>query len=304
MILVTGGAGMIGSHVIEELNLRGYTDILVCDHFKESDHFLNLNSLKYVDCIDKSNLMARIQNYDIEVIFHLGACSSTTEKNTGYLLQNNFEYSKELFLFAEQKCIPFIYASSASVYGMGSFGFRESSECENPLNGYAWSKLLFDNWLRSRQNLQTRYIGLRYFNVFGSREQHKGRMASVIWQFSEQIKKEGHLSLFEGSEAFLRDFVWVNDVARITVDFWSQSQCSGIYNLGSGKTESFLKIAEWVTEYFGANPIQFVEFPQDLVGKYQKYTCADLSNVNQLDFALEWTPLEKAVKTYLEDWKK
>lgn len=306
MILVTGGAGMIGSNLIYGLNQIGRKDILVVDNLGSEDKFRNLNALDYSDIVHKSKLDYLLTFYreSIECVFHQGACSATTEKDCNYLLTNNFEVSKQLFNFCQEQNIPFIYASSASVYGNGENGFSEARMCEEPLNGYAYSKHLFDQWVREQmETISAPVMGLRYFNVYGPQENHKGRMASVIWQFHQQIQKEGRIRLFEGSGDFIRDFIHIHDVVRANL-FLMQNPQTGIYNVGTGQAESFLKIAEIMQSDYPGSSIEFVPFPEDLKGKYQKFTQADMTQLFGLGFNTSFVSLEEGVRSYVRILKE
>lgn len=291
---------MIGSNLVAGLNQIGRRDIVIVDHLGQSDKYLNLNALDFSDLAHKDRLMEVLRFYrdSLEVVFHQGACSATTEKDSNYLLANNFEVSKALFNFCQECDIPFIYASSASVYGNGELGFVEERRCEEPLNGYAFSKHMFDNWVREQMDqISAPVVGMRYFNVYGPQENHKGRMASVIWQFHQQIQKEGKIRLFEGSDTFLRDFIHVDDIVRANLHFM-QSHTSGIFNLGTGSARSFLDIAKIMKEENPGSEIEFIPFPDDLKGKYQAYTQADLSALQSSGFDTNFVKLEEGVRSY------
>ncbi len=298
MIVVTGGAGFIGSNLVYGLNKRGITDILIVDSLKNSTKQRNLNALNFV--IDKKDFLEKISNFKrISVIFHNGACSDTMETDGEYMMRNNYDYSKALLHFCVENKVRFIYASSASVYGNGNNGFKENPECEYPLNVYAFSKYIFDKYVRhnwSKINIQV--VGLRYFNVYGPQENHKGRMASVINHFHNEIKTEGKMKLFEGSENFLRDFIYVEDVIRVNLFFFDNPSRRGIFNCGSGKAESFLKIAEIMKGLYEKAEIEFIPFPESLKDKYQKFTEADLSKLREQGYHGKFTSLEEGVKSY------
>ena len=223
MIIVTGGAGFIGSNLIRGLNQQGINDILVVDNLTYGSKHLNLNSLNICDYIDKHDFLPRIADFGkVDAIFHQGACSSTTEADGSYMMKNNFEYSKFLLEFALKNSIPFIYASSAAVYGNGEQGFREERACEYPLNVYGFSKLTFDNYVRRQLKIRgphnhSQVVGLRYFNVYGPQENHKGRMSSVAFKLYHQLDAGEDMRLFDSSNNFRRDFVYVDDV--VEVDF-------------------------------------------------------------------------------------
>ena len=259
MIIVTGGAGFIGSNLVLGLNARGYDDILVVDHLKQGVKYRNLVECKIADYLDRDTFLQRLQqgdfvNQPIEAIFHQGACSTTTEWDGQYMMTNNYEYSKILFHYCQQYHIPFIYASSAAVYG-GNQQFREALAYESPLNVYGYSKFQFDQYLRRHQhNLSSQVVGLRYFNVYGPREAHKGSMASVAFHLNNQLKEGDEIRLFEGCDGYdhgeqRRDFVYVGDVVDINLWFLDNPSVSGIYNCGTGRSQTFNDVAHAVIAY-------------------------------------------------------
>lgn len=300
MIVVTGGAGFVGSNIVYGLNKRGIIDILIVDSLKNSAKQRNLNALKFVDFVDKKDFIEKLSSFKrISVIFHNGACSNTMETDGEYMMRNNYEYSKTLLHFAIENKIRFIYASSASVYGNGTKGFKEEIECEYPLNVYAFSKYIFDQYVRKNwSKINTQVVGLRYFNVYGPQENHKGKMASVINHFHNEIKNEGRMKLFEGSENFLRDFIYVDDVVNVNLFFFDNPLKKGIFNCGTGKAESFLKIAEIMKQIYNGTQIEFIPFPESLKGKYQAFTQANLEKLRQIGYKNEFTSLENGVKSY------
>jgi ADP-L-glycero-D-manno-heptose 6-epimerase len=300
LIIVTGGAGFIGSNLVYSLNKRGITDILIVDSLKNSSKQRNLNALKFSDFIDKEDFLSHLSSFKkISVIFHQGACSNTMETDGTYVMKNNYEYSKALLHFAIENKARFIYASSASVYGNGLNGFKEAEECEYPLNIYAFSKYVFDMYVRknySKINIQV--VGLRYFNVYGPQENHKGAMASVVNHFYKEILTEGKIKVFEGSENFLRDFVFVEDVVDVNLFFFDNPSKKGIFNCGTGKARSFLDIAWLMKKEFPQAEIEFIPFPPALVGKYQTYTQADLTRLREIGYTKPFTTLEAGVEKY------
>jgi ADP-L-glycero-D-manno-heptose 6-epimerase len=311
MIIVTGGAGFIGSNLVYGLNKRGIFDIIIVDNLKNSSKHRNLNALKFSDFIDKNYFIENLNKFkEIEVIFHQGACSNTMETDGYYMMNNNYEYSKNILHHCIDKNIRLIYASSASVYGNGLSGFSEKPESEYPLNIYAFSKYIFDNYVRKyfeKENLNNKNIkkkslqitGLRYFNVYGPQENHKNTMASTIFHFYNQIRKENKIKLFEGSENFLRDFVYVEDIVNINLFFYERSDIRGIFNCGTGKAESFLKIAKTIQNLNQNSKIEYIPFPDQLKGKYQTYTCADLTSLRSAGYRQDFTSLEEGIKKYL-----
>ncbi len=306
MIFVTGGAGFIGSNLVRGLNRAGHRDILVVDDLEKGEKHLGLNGLEFADYIDYRDFLERLPGYkDVEVIFHQGACSDTMEADGRYMMRVNYEYSKELLAFCEQRACPFIYASSAATYGNGDNGFREERACEDPLNVYAFSKVLFDKHVRRvLPGAKCQIIGLRYFNVYGPQENHKGRMASVIFHFHNQIRGGGALKVFEGSENFRRDFVFVDDVVDVNLHFWANPEVSGIFNCGTGRAESFMELAEHVRSNYEGAEIQMIPFPSALEGKYQAFTQADLTNLRAAGYTREFTTLEQGVTAYVSILEK
>jgi len=302
MILVTGGAGFIGSNLVRGLNLRGVDDILVVDDLDQGDKHRNLNSLRFKDLVDYRDFEARLDSFrtaKIEAIFHQGACADTLEKNGRYMLRVNYEYSKTLLAFALGRC-PFLYASSAAVYGDGQRGFRESEECEEPLNVYAFSKFLFDRHVRTQlATARTQVAGLRYFNVYGPQENHKGRMASVVFHFHHQIQGGKPLQLFAGSHGFRRDFVFVGDAVELNLFLWEHSDVSGVFNCGTGRAESFVALAKATARHYPGARIEEIPFPPELVGKYQDFTQADLSALRRAGCEHEFTALDEGVAAYV-----
>ncbi len=305
MIIVTGGAGFIGSNLVYKLNKSGIYDIIIVDNLKNSIKQRNLNALKFLDFIDKDDFLNKINSFKkIEVIFHQGACSNTMETDGRYMMKNNYEYSKNLFNHSLKNNIRFIYASSASVYGNGTNGFKEEDLSEYPLNIYAYSKYLFDQYVRRSLKNKPQIVGLRYFNVYGQQENHKGKMASVIYHFYNQIKIENKMKLFSGSENFLRDFIYVDDIIDINLFFLNNPSISGIFNCGTGQPNSFLKIANILQELFKDSKIEFIPFPDELKGKYQTFTAADLTRLRSSGYKKEFTTLDIGIRNYINYLKE
>ncbi|MFT5284354.1 MAG: ADP-L-glycero-D-manno-heptose 6-epimerase [Planctomycetota bacterium] len=302
MIIVTGGAGFIGSNLVRGLNHRGITDILVVDDLEFGDKHRNLNSLEFTDYIDRRDLLERLPELGpVDTIFHQGACSDTMESDGRFMLEVNYEFSKSLLDYCLSAGTRFVYASSASVYGNGDDGFRESSECEYPLNVYAYSKFLFDRWVRRvLPEAKSQIVGLRYFNVYGPQENHKGRMASVIYHFHRQIQDGGAMRLFEGSEDFRRDFIYVNDVVDVNLFFLDNPDKSGIFNCGTGEAQSFLNLANAVQSCFEGSQIERIPFPAALEGKYQAFTQADMTALRSTGYQAAFTSLEDGVAAYTD----
>lgn len=313
MIIVTGGAGFIGSNIIHALNLRGERDILLVDNLSNGRKMLNIADLDIADYCDKHDLMALLAGTDflkkIRAVLHQGACSATTEWDGQYVMKNNYEYSKQLLTICQSAGIPFIYASSASVYGDGRNGFRVERACEQPINMYAYSKFQFDQYVRRILPTATAQIaGFRYFNVYGPREQHKGAMSSTAFHFNQQISKDNIARLFAGCDGYgdgeqRRDFVYVSDVVDVNLWFLDNPQCSGIFNVGTGKAEAFNAVAEAVIAWHGQGKIEYIPFPEHLKGAYQSYTQADISSLRAVGYSKDFLAVKEGVVRYLE-WLK
>ena len=301
MIAVTGGAGFIGSNIIKGLNDAGEAEILVVDNLSNGEKHLNLNSLSIADYIDKNDYLSNLDKLqNVSTVFHQGACSSTTEQDGKYMMFNNYEYSKILLNYCLKNKINFIYASSAAVYGNGEKGFIEERESEYPLNVYGFSKFAFDNYVRRiLPKAESQVMGLRYFNVYGPQENHKGRMASVAFHLFHQLQETGKMKLFEGSAGFNRDFIHVADTVKINLHFY-ESKTSGIFNAGTGKTRSFEDVARTLQHLHGSGELENIPFPEDLRGKYQEFTEAGLNNLRSAGFTEEFMSLEEGVRQYYQ----
>jgi ADP-L-glycero-D-manno-heptose 6-epimerase len=314
LIVVTGGAGFIGSHVIGHLNDKGIDHIVVVDDLGKTEKWKNLVGKKFVDIVPKSFCFEWLQGKEkiIQAFIHLGACTSTVETDASYLLENNYRFSIRLAGYAIQNQHRFIYASSAATYGNGEEGFKdEEADLDRlrPLNMYGFSKQLFDLWLKN-QGLLDRVTGLKYFNVFGPNEGHKNRMASMIYHMVPLVMKEKLVRLFKSSEPNkygdgeqMRDFIYVKDVARMTSAFLD-NQAMGIFNIGSGRPETWKEMATYIFEALELPlNIEYIPMPQDLIGKYQNYSSADMTKTSKaLGNASLTTPLEQAVKEYVIDF--
>lgn len=309
MIIVTGGAGFIGSNIVRSLNERGYKDILIIDDLGTSEKFKNLIGLRYLDYRHKDDFLKDIEDglYDvkeIEAVFHQGACSDTMEYDCNYMMAVNYEYSKALLHFCLNRRIPFLYASSASTYGNGENGFREDEECEGALNIYAFSKLTFDRYVRQiLPTAKSQVVGLKYFNVFGPQELHKGKMASIVYQLHQQMKQNGFVKLFKGVDGYgdgeqKRDFIYVKDVVNVNLWFFENNGPSGIYNCGTGEARTFNAVANSVISYLGKGHIDYIEFPEVLRGKYQNFTEADTAKLLAAGYDSGFHRLEDAVAEY------
>jgi len=323
-IVVTGAAGFIGANVVKALNERGVTDIIAVDDLEQGDKFRNLVDCRIADYLDKNAFLQAVEtgSFDgaVDAILHQGACSDTTESDGRYIMQNNYRYSHALLEFAASEDVPLIYASSAAVYG-ASMTFREEPAYERPLNVYGYSKLLFDQVVRRRwDELPAQVVGLRYFNVYGDREQHKGRMASVAMHCFNQYRTLGRVKLFEGSGGYgdgeqRRDFVSVEDVAKVNLFFLDHPERSGMFNVGTGAAQSFNDVAVAMVnacrhhsgesrlslaEMQQQRIIEYIPFPQDLKGKYQSYTEADVSALRAAGYGARFLTVEQGVARYGE----
>jgi ADP-L-glycero-D-manno-heptose 6-epimerase len=322
MYVVTGGAGFIGANLVKALNDRGVHDILVVDNLEKADKFKNLTDCEIADYLDKREFLARLLDGEFrrfKAVFHEGACSDTMEHNGHYMMSNNYEYSKVLLHFCQARRVPFLYASSAAVYGAGKV-FRESREFEAPLNVYGYSKFLFDQYVRRLlPKKQAQIAGFRYFNVYGEREAHKGRMASVAFHHFNQYRESGRVKLFEGCDGYAdgeqhRDFVSVEDVVAVNLYFLDHPQKSGIFNVGTGRAQPFNDVACAVINSFrlleGKPPadlatlrqerrIEYIPFPEALRGKYQSFTQADIGALRRAGYKKRFLTVEEGVGRYI-----
>jgi ADP-L-glycero-D-manno-heptose 6-epimerase len=310
MHIVTGGAGFIGSNLVRALLDRGHDDVVVVDDLSDGHKFVNISSLSIADYLDKDDFLARLQSDSsfatgVKAIFHEGACSETTEWDGRYMMRNNYAYSQQLLHHCLQHSTPYIYASSAAVYG-GAKHFIEDPVFEDPLNVYGYSKLQFDRYVRRvAGDPESQVVGLRYFNVYGPREQHKGPMASVAFHFNNQVNEDGEARLFEGTDGYgdgeqLRDFVYVDDVCEVNLWFLDNPRISGIFNVGTGRAQSFNDVANAVIAWHDKGRIRYVPFPAHLKGAYQSYTQADLTQLRASGCDVEFRTVETGVKDYLD----
>ncbi len=320
--IVTGAVGFIGANLVKALNARGIKNVIAVDDLTQGDRFTNLVDCDIEDYLDKDEFLVALGrgafNGVVTAVLHQGACSDTTESNGRYMMQNNYRYSRTLLEFCSAQQAPFIYASSAAIYGDHAES-RESPECEKPLNVYGYSKYLFDQYVRQHKSA-AQVVGLRYFNVYGPREQHKGRMASVAFHFFNQYRSTGKVRLFEGSSGYgngeqRRDFVSVEDVVKVNLYFLDNPLKSGIYNCGTGAAQSFNEVAvaaiNACRKSRGEGPlalaamqaqglIEYISFPHDLKGKYQSYTQADLTGLRAAGYSSEFLTVQKGVSRYCE----
>ncbi|MEZ5616627.1 MAG: ADP-glyceromanno-heptose 6-epimerase [Rhodocyclaceae bacterium] len=324
--IVTGAAGFIGSNLVKALNERGVTDIIAVDNLTRGDKFRNLADCEIADYLDKNEFIEMLAAGELDgavnAVLHEGACSDTMEHNGQYMMDNNYRYSLELLDFCLDQDVPFLYASSASVYGGGRV-FREAREHEAPLNVYGYSKFLFDQVVRRRlaqADFSAQVAGFRYFNVYGPREQHKDRMASVAFHFFNQYRAEGKVRLFEGCDGYgngeqRRDFVFIDDVVKVNLHFLDQGT-SGIYNVGTGRAQSFNDVAVAtvnacraaegqaplsLAELRASGAIEYIAFPEALRGKYQSYTEADISRLREAGYEAPFATVEEGVARYVQD---
>jgi ADP-L-glycero-D-manno-heptose 6-epimerase len=321
--IVTGAAGFIGSNLVKALNERGSTQIIAVDDLKRSEKFRNLVDCEIADYLDKEDFLVRISagHFDgaVEAVLHQGACSDTMETDGRYMMANNFRYSQTLLDWCQAMKIPFLYASSAATYGAGQ-RFREEIACEAPLNVYGYSKFLFDQIVRRRlPEACAQIAGFRYFNVYGPREAHKGRMASVAFHHYHQFRDEGRVKLFEGCGAYgdgeqKRDFIFVGDVVRVNLFFLDHPEKSGIFNVGTGRAQSFNELAaanvnacrarqgkpaEPLAALLAQGFIEYLPFPDALKGKYQSFTQADLAKLREVGYDAPFAGVEEGVAHYV-----
>ena len=306
MIVVTGGAGFIGSNIVAALNARDERDIVVVDDLTDGHKFRNLAGLEIADYLDKDEFITSLHRFEkCRAVIHQGACSATTEWNGKLVMDTNYRYSKLLLEHCRRHAVPFIYASSAAVYGAGP-RFVEDPTLERPLNVYGYSKALFDQYVRRTAPPRgSQVVGLRYFNVYGPNEAHKGAMASVAWHFDEQLREGDEVRLFVGCDGYAdgdqrRDFVYVGDVADCVLWFLAHPETSGIFNLGTGRSQTFNDVARAVIDWHGRGAIRYVPFPEHLVGRYQSFTEADLTALRAAGYRRPLLSVEQGVRRYLD----
>ena len=309
MIIVTGGAGFIGSCVVRTLNDAGRDDIVIVDNISETDKWMNMRNKRYIKYVHKSKFLEELPFYEgVEAIIHMGAQSSTTERNFDYLWNNNFEYTKALWNYCVEKQISFIYASSAATYGDGMQGFDDRSNIDllMPLNGYGYSKQLFDLWVKHQaKEFPPHYAGLKFFNVYGPNEYFKGPMASMVYHGFNQIQADGEIRLFKSCNpdyedgGQLRDFVYVKDICKVIL-WLLQTKVNGLFNVGTGRAQSFCELAEATFYALGKEPnIKYIEMPEKLRGKYQYYTKAEMSKLRDFGYNDSFMDLKAGVTDYV-----
>jgi len=309
MIIVTGGAGFIGSNLVKALNDQGETDILVVDDLTDGRKYNNLADCRIADYVDLDLFRTVIRKGEgfgkITGVFHQGACSDTTATDGKYVLDVNFECSKEVFRWCQARRVPLVYASSAAVYGTAT-EFAEFAGHERPLNLYGWSKWLFDGWLAERlKDVASPVVGLRYFNVYGPRESHKGSVASVAFHHYNQIREAGKVKLFEGCDGYgngeqRRDFVYVGDAVAVNLWFLEHPDKSGIFNLGTGRSQPFNDIASSVIAHHGSGELEYIPFPEHLKGRYQSFTEADISALRDAGYTAPFKTVQEGVDEYMQ----
>jgi ADP-L-glycero-D-manno-heptose 6-epimerase len=317
--IVTGAAGFIGSKLVAGLNRRGITDVIAVDNLAHADKFRNLAGAEIADYLDQAEFIANLERLEgsVAAVFHQGACSDTMETDGRYMLDNNYAYSRRLLEWCQEEEVPLIYASSASVYGAGP-DFREERRCEKPLNVYGYSKFLFDQYVRRILGTRNAQIaGLRYFNVYGPNEQHKGRMASVAYHAYQQLRGAGKVKLFVGSGGYAngeqrRDFVYVEDVVDVNLWLLERRDVCGVFNCGTGRSQTFNELAAAVInavqgtrlsvkEMVQKNLIEYIPFPAGLADKYQSYTQADVTRLRAAGYTREFRPVEEGVAAYVAE---
>lgn len=316
MIIVTGAAGFIGSCLVKRLNQDGFNAIIAVDKFDSPFKTPNLTNARIQERIDRDKFFTWLDsNYElIEFIFHIGARTDTTEFDKSVFDKLNVEYSKEIWRRCVRYQIPLIYASSAATYGLGELGYVDRDDLASlsrlkPLNPYGWSKLEFDLWAMSQAEKPFFWAGLKFFNVYGPNEYHKGRMASVVWHAYQQIQKNGNVRLFRSHRADvahgkqMRDFIYVKDVAEVCMHLMEQRKGSGIYNLGSGTARTFLDLATSVFAALGRVPaIEFIDTPEDIRDKYQYFTEADMTKLKRAGYTRPFTNLESGIEDYVRNY--
>jgi len=317
--IVTGAAGFIGSKLVEALNRRGVTRIIAVDNLAHADKFKNLARCEIADYLDQAEFLARLDDFSgvADAVLHQGANSNTMDTDGRAMMENNYAYSRQLLEWCQEEEVPLLYASSAAVYGAGP-QYREERACEKPLNVYGYSKFLFDQYVRGILERRTaQIVGLRYFNVYGPNEAHKGRMASVAFHAFHQLHREGRVKLFGGSDGYRdgeqrRDFIYVDDVAAVNLWCLERRDVSGIFNCGTGRAQTFNRLAVAVInavhgtqatlhDIVAKGLIEYVPFPPELAGKYQSFTEADMSKLRAAGYPGEFKTVEQGVAAYVKD---
>ncbi|MDY3738959.1 MAG: ADP-glyceromanno-heptose 6-epimerase [Selenomonadaceae bacterium] len=313
MIIVTGGAGFIGSCIVRTLNDMGIDDIIIVDHICETDKWMNMRNKNYTEYINRDEFLYRLPEFNGKVshVIHMGACSATTERDFDFLYKNNYEYTKTLWKFCTENQISFIYASSAATYGDGSQGFNDEDDIHNlrPLNGYGYSKQLFDIWAEKQVLTPKQHVGFKFFNVYGPNEYFKGSMASVIFHSFNKISATGEMGLFKSYKygyedgKQLRDFVYVKDICKVIKFMIEHPEINGLYNLGTGKCRTFYDLTAATFRAMGLEPnIKFVDMPETLRSKYQYFTQATMDKLRKAGYMDEFYTLEAGAEDYVQNY--
>lgn len=313
MIIVTGGAGFIGSCVVRTLNDAGRDDIIIVDNIAETDKWLNMRNKRFIKYVHKSEFLDDLPSYKgVEAIIHMGAQSATTERNFDYLWKNNYEYTKALWNYCAEKQISFIYASSAATYGDGKLGFNDTMDIDElrPLNGYGYSKQLFDQWVKHQAtSFPKQHVGLKFFNVYGPNEYFKGSMASMVFHGFNQIREKGEIRLFKSCNPNykdgeqLRDFVYVKDICSVIAWMLEHQGISGLFNVGTGHAQSFRELAEETFHALNMEPnIVYIDMPANLQEKYQYYTQANIKHLRAVGYDCPFADLKQGVYDYVYNY--
>lgn len=316
LIIITGALGFIGANLAEALNKKGYTNLLLVDHLNNTDKWRNFGHLEFSDYLDREAFIKLVDSNEltsqVEAVFHLGACSSTTETDSNFLMENNYRYTKKLAQWTADRKIPMILASSAATYGNGQLGYSDDPSMVPkymPLNMYGMSKHLFDKWALRNGLYEENLVGLKFFNVYGPHEDHKGSMRSVVYKAFYQILERGYVELFksyhpdykDGQQ--LRDFVYIDDAVKVMLYFFEHREKHGLFNCGSGIARSWNDLANAVFASMGRKAdIRYVEMPDYLQGKYQYYTCADTKRLHEAGYTEPFASLEDGVKDYVQNY--
>lgn len=313
MYIVTGGAGFIGSCIVKSLNNYGIDDIIIVDNISDTDKWMNIRNKRYIKYVHKNKFIEELSSYkNVKAIIHMGAQSSTVERNFDYLWKNNYEYTKALWNYCVQNDVQFIYASSAATYGDGSYGFDDRQDIDQllPLNGYGYSKQAFDQWVKHQaREFPRQHVGLKFFNVYGPNEYFKGSMASMVFHGYRQLKLYGEIRLFKSYNSDykdgeqLRDFVYVKDVCDVIIWFLKHDNINGLFNVGTGKAESFAELATCTFKALNLKPnICYIDMPKELRAKYQYYTQANINALKQVGYEKEFVALNVGVTDYVQNY--